>query len=127
MKFTEDQLKLYAAPLSNTENDKCLHAIKAIRDALKKLGYYTDTDDVEPLEKDTYSYAVTLKRSTSNEKIEIFIQGSYANNTCVRGESDVDIAVVRTDVYEYAFGKAFSPYVPGFKHNAEADAFKNAV
>ena len=28
MKFTEESLKLYAAPLSDTENDKCLHAIE---------------------------------------------------------------------------------------------------
>ena len=127
MKFTEDQLKLYAAPLSSTENDKCLHAIKAIRDALKVLGYHTETDDVLPLERDTYSYAVILKKNYSMEEIEIFIQGSYANNTCVRGESDVDIAVVRRDIYEYAWGSSFSPYLPGFKHIAEAAIFKNTV
>ena len=92
MKFTEEQLKLYASPLSETENDKCLHAIKAIRDALKQLGFHTDNEDIIPLEKDTYSYAVKLKKYYSKEEIEIFIQGSYANNTCVRGESDVDIA-----------------------------------
>lgn len=127
MKFTEERLKLYAAPLSDSENDKCLHAIKAIRDALKKLGYYTDSDDVVPIEKDTYSYAVRLKKYSSNEEIEIFIQGSYANNTCVRGESDVDIAVVRRDIYEFAWGSSFSPYLPSFKHNVEAAIFKNTV
>ena len=127
MKFTEDQLKLYALPLSETENDKCLHAIKAIRDALKGLGYYTDNDEVLPLEKDTYSYAVRLKKHYSKEEIEIFIQGSYANNTCVRGESDVDIAVVRNDIYEYAWGSNFAPYVPAFKHNAEAAIYKSTV
>ena len=42
MKFTEDQLKLYAAPLSETENQKCLNAIGMVRDALKNLGF---TDD----------------------------------------------------------------------------------
>ena len=127
MKFTEDQLKLYALPLSDTENDKCLHAIKAIRDALKRLGYHTDSDEVLPLEKDTYSYSVRLKKYYSNEEIEIFIQGSYANNTCVRGESDVDIAVVRNDIYEYAWGSSFAPYVPAFKHNAEAAIYKSNV
>ena len=67
MKFTDERLKLYAAPLSDTENDKCLRAIKAIRDALKKLGYHTDSDAVLPLEKDTYAYAVTLRKYYSNE------------------------------------------------------------
>lgn len=127
VKFTEEQLKLYALPLSETENNMCLHAIKAIRDALKQLGFHTDNEDVIPLEKDTYSYAVTLKKYYSKEEIEIFIQGSYTNNTCVRGESDVDIAVVRKDKYEYAFGKEFSPYVPGFTHNTEAAEFKSVV
>ena len=46
VKFTEEQLKLYASPLSETENDKCLHAIKAIRDALKQLGFHTDNEDI---------------------------------------------------------------------------------
>lgn len=127
MKFTEANLKLYAAPLSDTENEKCLHAIKAIRDALKELGYYADTDDVTPLEYDTYSYAVSMRKHYSSEEIQIFIQGSYANNTCVRGESDVDIAVIRRDVYEYAWGTRFSPYTPAFKHNSDAAVFKNTV
>ena len=68
-----------------------------------------------------------MKNTYSREEIEIFIQGSYANNTCVRGESDVDIAVVRRDIYEYAWGSSFSPYLPGFKHIAEAAIFKNTV
>lgn len=40
MKFTEERLKLYAAPLSETENEKCKRAIKAIRDALYRLKTY---------------------------------------------------------------------------------------
>lgn len=127
MKFTENLLKMYAAPLSETENEKCLRAIKEIRDALKGLGYHTDRDEIVPLEKDTYSYSVTLRRYYSNEEIQIFIQGSYANNTCVRGESDVDIAVIRRDIYESAWGAQFNPYTPCFMHNAEAREFKNDV
>lgn len=125
MKFTEERLKLYAAPLSNTENDKCLHAIKEIRDALKDLGYSTTSDSVIPIETDTYSYSVVLKRTNSTEEIQVFIQGSYANNTCVRGDSDVDIAIVRRDISEYAFGKPFSPSSPT-KRN-EGKAFKDTV
>ena len=127
MKFTEEQLKRYAAPLSETENEKCLHAIKEIRDALKKLGYSSDTDIVLPLESDTYAYSTTLKKAYSTEEIQIFIQGSYANNTCVRGESDVDIAIIRRDMYEYAFGKTFVPYVENFKKKMEGKIFKDNV
>lgn len=108
MKFTENQLKLYAAPLSDTENEKCIHAIEAIRDALKDLGYTDDQKQLSLLESDTLSYSIAMRSKTSAQKISIFIQGSYANNTCVRGESDVDIAIVREDVYEYAFGSTFA-------------------
>ena len=38
VKFTEAMLKSYAQPLSDTENEKCKHAIREIRDALKELG-----------------------------------------------------------------------------------------
>jgi len=126
MKFSEDVLKLYAEPLSNTENEKCLHAIKEIRDALKDLGYYSTTDTVLPIETDTYSYSTVLKRHYSSEEIQIFVQGSYANNTCVRGDSDVDIAIVRRDKYEYAFGNPFnSPALINEKE--EGKIFKNTV
>ena len=33
VKFKEETLKLYAAPLSETENQKCLNAIAMVRDA----------------------------------------------------------------------------------------------
>lgn len=105
MKFSESTLKLYAAPLSDTEDTKCKHTIEQIRDALKSLGYTDDQKSISLLESGTYAYSVSMRNKYSSEKINIFIQGSYANNTCVRNESDVDIAVVRDDVYETAYGK----------------------
>ena len=48
MKFKENELKSYAAPLSETENQKCLNAIGMVRDALKNLGF---TDDGKSIEK----------------------------------------------------------------------------
>ena len=125
MKFTEEKLKQYASPLSETENQKCLRAIREIRDALKDLGYSTASDSIDPIEADTYAYSTILKRANTNEEIQIFIQGSYANNTCVRGDSDVDIAIMRKDKYEYAFMKSFS--VGSVSHKADAKVFKDTV
>ena len=102
MKFKESILKQYAAPLSETEDIKCKHAIEAIRDALSDLGYTDDQKGIRLLESDTLSYAVSMRNKYSTERVHIFIQGSYANNTCVRNESDVDIAVVREDIFDYA-------------------------
>lgn len=107
MKFKESTLKSYAAPLSDTENEKCKHAIEAIRDALKDLGYTDNDKGVALLESDTLAYSVIMRKNATSENIHIFIQGSYANNTCVRNESDVDIAIVRDDLHEYAFGEKF--------------------
>lgn len=127
MEFTEEQLKRFAAPLSETENDKCKNAIREIRDALKQLGYNSSTDDINPLEYDTYAYSTTLRKPNTQEEIQIFIQGSYANNTCVKGESDVDIAVIRKDKYETAFGEEFTPYTFLFEGKSEAKLFKDDV
>ncbi len=108
MKFTKFNLELYAAPLSKTEDDKCKHAIEAIKDALQNIGYTDDNKGVSLLESETLAYYVSLRDKYSPNRLKIFVQGSYANNTCVRNESDVDIAVVREDIYEYAFGSTFS-------------------
>ena len=100
MKFTEEQLKNYAAPLSETENQKCLNAIGMVRDALKKLGFTDDEKEIKKMYEDTYAYALNMRSIYGTRKIRLFIQGSYANNTNVRTQSDVDIAVVQEDVFK---------------------------
>ena len=80
----------------------CKRTIEAIRDTLTDLGYTADNKNPSPLESGTIAYSISMRNIYSSEKIHIFIQGSYANNTCVRNESDVDIAIVREDLYEYA-------------------------
>ena len=125
MKFSEATLKLYAAPLSETEDIKCKHTIEQIRDALKSLGYTDDQKNIGLLESGTYAYSVSMRNKYSSEKINIFIQGSYANNTCVRNESDVDIAVVRDDVYETAYGEKFNS--SSIAKKDEAVKLKNTV
>lgn len=100
MKFTEDTLKLYAAPLSETENQKCLNAIGMVRDALKGLGFTDDNKKIAPIYTDTYSYSLEMRSLDYSRKVKLFIQGSYANNTNVRTQSDVDIAVVQEEVFQ---------------------------
>lgn len=124
MKFTKLNLELYAAPLSKTEDDKCKHAIEAIKDALQNIGYTDDNKGVSLLESETLAYSVSLRDKYSPNRLKIFVQGSYANNTCVRNESDVDIAIVREDIYEYAFGSTFSSSTDRID---EAKKLKDAV
>lgn len=132
MKFNENTLKLYAAPLSETENQKCMNAIEMIRTALKDLGF-TDSDaPITPLYSDTYAYALEMKNATTNRKVKLFIQGSYANNTNVHTQSDVDIAVIQEDIFktEYRTSTTYpqSDLDYGFcTSSSSAQDFKNEV
>lgn len=124
MKFTEEKLKLYAAPLSDTENEKCKHAIGEIRKALKGLNYTDDNKEISTLVPGTNSYSISMRSLLSSERVTIFLQGSYANNTCVRGDSDVDIAIVREDSTEYTYGALFKT---SKSKRIEAKVFKDIV
>ena len=108
MKFTEDKLKLFAAPLSETENQKCLNAIGMIRDSLNMMGFTDEGKSVSRLYEDTYAYSLEMRSTSGSGKIKLFIQGSYANNTNVRTQSDVDIAVVQEDVFTTKYRSTIS-------------------
>lgn len=128
MRFTEEQLKGYAAPLSETENQKCLNAIGMVRDALKESGMTDDHKLIKSLYPDTYAYSLEMRSTSTDRKIKIFIQGSYANNTCVRMESDVDIAIIQEDIFqgEYRLGITSTSY--GFRSASTAGlSFKDEI
>lgn len=110
MKFKENELIGYAAPLSESENQKCLNAISMVRDALKELGFTDDGKSIGKMYKDTYAYTLDMRSKNGNGKIRLFIQGSYANNTNVRTQSDVDIAVVQEDIFKTEYRSLTSSY-----------------
>ena len=99
MKFTESMLEQYAAPLSATEDQQCKNAIGMVRDALKPLGFTDDGKDIRALYSDTYAYSLEMRSLSGSRRIKLFVQGSYANNTNVKTQSDVDIAVVQEEVF----------------------------
>lgn len=72
MNVIEDKVNGWAKALSDTEETRCTNAISAITE--------------------------TLKERFGNS-ITIIHQGSHRNNTNIRADSDVDIAVVYEDVY----------------------------
>ncbi|KQO22679.1 hypothetical protein ASF10_09940 [Flavobacterium sp. Leaf82] len=72
MNFDEQQLITWSKPISTTEDQKCQNVISQVTAALKaKFG----------------------------NKISIFLQGSYRNNTNVKQNSDVDIVMRYDDAY----------------------------
>ncbi len=110
MKFTEEQLKTYAAPLSETENQKCLNVIGMVRDSLKELGFTDDNKVITRLYEDTYAYSLEMRSLIGSRRVKLFIQGSYANNTNVRTQSDVDIAVVQEEVFTTEYRPSTNAY-----------------
>ena len=60
--------------------------------------------------EDTYAYSLDMRSIRGSRKIHLFIQGSYANNTNVRTQSDVDIAVVQEDIFTTEYRSSTSLY-----------------
>ena len=70
-----------------------------VADALKTLGFTDDNAAITPLYTDTFAYSLQMRRSSDSRNIKLFVQGSYANNTNVRTESDVDVAVIQEETF----------------------------
>ena len=88
MKYSEQTLQKWTAPLSQTEEQRANNAIKMIKTAIN------ENENLKSME------------------IEVFTQGSYANNTNVRTESDVDVCVMLKDIFhgKYPEGKKMEDY-----------------
>jgi hypothetical protein len=94
MKFDLVKIQNYSKGLSDSERIKCEKMIQRIRDALKDYGYTVNRDinrSSSTLDADLdYGFSVSKEKN----EFSILVQGSYGNGTCVRVESDVDIAVI---------------------------------
>lgn len=88
MKYTKDILQSWTSPLSQTEEQRVKNTVLMIKNA------------------------VTSYDKLSDCTMEIFAQGSYANNTNVRQNSDVDICVMLTSTFfcNYVDGKTDKDY-----------------
>jgi len=87
-KFSEQTFDNWRKPASETEEQRISNAISMIKDAISASDKLKDKD------------------------IEIFVQGSYANNTNVRANSDVDVCVMLKETFysEYPDGKSRDDY-----------------
>ena len=90
MRYTESQLESFTKPISDSENQRCENMIRMVKDAIQ--GYYNETRNYK----------------TNLNNYEIFLQGSYANNTNVKQNSDVDICVMYKGVFHYSMPKGYS-------------------
>ena len=90
MKYTEQQLVNWTAPLSDTEDKRAQQTISMIKSAI---------DSAEGLKK---------------IETEVFLQGSYANNTNVRNNSDVDVCVMCKSTFFHSFPDGLDNSYYGF-------------
>ncbi|MFZ3578318.1 nucleotidyltransferase domain-containing protein [Virgibacillus sp. DJP39] len=128
MKFSEETLKLFAAPLSETEEQKCKNGIGMVRDALKGIGFSDDEQTIEKMFSDTFSYSIEMRNNAKNRKLKMFVKGSYANNTNVRTESDVDIAVVLESTFKVVYRAGITDDTYGFSNSDVSEkTFKDEV
>ena len=88
MKYSEQTLQSWTASLSPTEEQRAENTIKMIKSAIDA------NDELKSMD------------------IEVFTQGSFANNTNVRSESDVDVCVMLKDTFhcKYPEGKKREDY-----------------
>lgn len=126
MKFTEEQLQRYAAPLSQTEEQRCKNAISMLRDAMKEIGYDDNYRDITLYEKDTLAYS--LRMTKGNVDFTMLVQGSYANNTNVRTHSDVDVAIIVNSTFISSYREGVTRENYGFTASSfDIAEFKNEV
>lgn len=88
MRYSESVLQSWTSPLSQTEEHRVENTVRMIREA------------------------VTSYFKLSDCSMSIFAQGSYANNTNVRQNSDVDICIMSTSTVfcNYVEGKTDKDY-----------------
>lgn len=103
MKFTEQQITKMASPISQTEEEKCKNAICMVRDAMKELNYTDNGQEIRSVFSEAYSFSLDMSKRYSDVRIKLLVQGSYANKTNIRSESDVDVAVILESTFQPNF------------------------
>lgn len=120
--FDNEQLIQFTKPISDAEDQKCRRAITVVINALKNAGY---TVNAECLLEPSYM----TKASLGDLKLTLFLQGSYANNTNVKLDSDIDVVVMLDSQFypkyrdgvtgqNYGFSTAQKIDIKGMIHNA---------
>jgi len=98
-----------------------------VRDALKLLNFTDDNKPIERMLNETLAYSVEMRNIATERKIKIFIQGSYANNTCIRMESDVDIAIIQEEIFQTMYRPGVTDAYYKFRTIQPAVSFKDEV
>ena len=103
-KYSEETLKRWAKPANETEEQRISNAIKMIKEAIRSYD------------------------NLKHKDIEIFIQGSYANNTNVRTKSDVDVCIMLKDTFYSEYPNGYTREDYGFTEGTNSfDDFRKDI
>ena len=83
MRYSEEELKRWTNPPSETEDEKLQNAERMVKNAINS------------------------DKELCRMNITIFCQGSYANNTNIRLDSDIDVNVCYTDAFYYELPEGY--------------------
>lgn len=127
--FNDQLLAKISHGLTEDEEKRCRNAIKEVISALKYCGFETRNYS-HPVYSSNQEYKRMIYsplQDKNNIQVAVFLQGSYASNTNVKGRSDVDIAVVDLSRFRanYEYDKNRNDY--GFKKSTSSINIKNII
>lgn len=103
-KFSEDTLINWSKPASESEEQRISNAIDMVKSAIKS------------------------NMDLQSKDIEVFVQGSYANNTNVRSSSDIDVCIMLKDTFSSEYPKGLTREDYGFSASDYSfSTFRNTV
>lgn len=98
MYYSDDQINQFSKPLSDSEKKQCESTISVFETILNKYGFVVTRNNFDIYDSEDLNHRFHVKKD--GLEFTIFLQGSYGNGTCVRQDSDVDIAVICESTFD---------------------------
>lgn len=110
IQYSEDQLVGFTKSISNSEDNRYISTIKMIEDLLSDMDYTIKKEN----DMGNPSPMIFQRSNNTEDEVILLVQGSYANDTCVKQDSDVDIAVIHCQPFKAKFINGFKNIDYGF-------------
>lgn len=110
MYYSNEQINQYSKPLSESEKKECESTISVFETILQKYGFSVERKNFDAYDYEDLNHRFHVKKG--DLEFTIFLQGSYGNGTCVRQDSDVDVAMICESTFrcQYPHGKSGKDY-----------------
>lgn len=109
--YTCDKINRYAKYISDTEDKLCFKTLSKIKNIFLNNGF--SINNHKYIDNEGLTYSFSLKDSSGNEFL-FLVQGSFANGTCIRQDSDLDIAIISEKTFRPNFRSGVTSADYGF-------------